>query len=334
MISRRVAAFIASFLAVFSFLCFAPHGCSCCHAQMWAPLPLQSVNSCNIPGHVCALGFKKFVNSFTSYQFPNPFPPGQDPLSRLEFPIDQWFCGLSTRYNGSSWFLRGEGWINISRESSQKMQDSDWDDESATSQKTIFSESQCTLNKGLLFDITLGLPMPSGRLSGVNPVVGWRYQQFVFTTHDGYQDTIYGDFMVLEGPGIEFRQSFYHLYLGFLFNTHICMASYTSYLPDMDFSLQVDYGLVTAKNEDLHLLREGNRITIENGSGHCWHIGGTLNLMRTSVMQARIEADFKRILTHGGHQLTNNVFALNFSFDGSKVWSDQTSLSAVAEFKF
>ncbi len=69
---------------------------------------------------------------------PKPFSPQQDPLSRLEFPIDQWFFGLKQEYTAQNWSCFCQGWINVSeRESDLKMQDSDWDDEFLPSQKTI-----------------------------------------------------------------------------------------------------------------------------------------------------------------------------------------------------
>ena len=71
-----------------------------------------------------SLGIQKFINSFTSYQFPNPFPPEQDPLSRLEFPLDQWFLGIFSGFSAQSWVLSGELWVNLNRESRKHMQDS------------------------------------------------------------------------------------------------------------------------------------------------------------------------------------------------------------------
>lgn len=37
------------------------------------------------------LGVRRYINSFTSYQFPDPQQPGLDPLSRLEWPWEQTF---------------------------------------------------------------------------------------------------------------------------------------------------------------------------------------------------------------------------------------------------
>jgi hypothetical protein len=98
--------------------------------------------------------------------------------------------------------------------------------------------------------------------------------------------------------------------------------------------LQFDYALVTAKNEDLHLLRSGDRVTEENTRGHCWHLALGVKTLVRNTLTARIEADFKRLLTNGSHRLTNPLFDLDFSFNGSQVWSDQASISAVGELSF
>ena len=57
----------------------------------------------------------------------------------------------------------------------------------------------------------------------------------------------------------------------------------------------------------------------------------SLGVLSRDRLNTRIEFDLKRVLTHGGHLLTNSLFDINFSFDGSRVWSDQVSLSGVIE---
>jgi hypothetical protein len=289
--------------------------------------------SISLPHLLPSVGFKKFFNSFTSYQFPNPFAPAEDPLSRLEFPIDQWFFGLKQEYAARCWSCFCEGWINMSRESGLKMQDSDWDDELMPSQKTIFSESDCRLNRGLILEAGVNLPMPFGWGRSLRPVTGWRYQHFFFTTHDGYQAVLGDGGMDLPGDGIEFKQTFNQWYFGARFTTGGDLAALGGgFLPRVDLDLQFDYGLVTGNNEDHHLLREGSRLTTEDTRGYCWHACAILGLARGNTFNARLEADFKRIVTKGDHRLTNH--GVDFSFDGSKVWSDQTSLTCFAEFVF
>lgn len=286
------------------------------------------------PQYVQSLSLRKYVNSFTSYQFPNPYPPNQDPLSHLEFPIDQWFLGFRTAYNDRWWSAYCEGWINLSRESESRMQDSDWDDEQNPNQKTIFSESNCRLNEGRLLDACVAVGPPLQRFLNLRPIVGYRYQRFYFTTYDGFQAELGGDAADLPGDGIEFEQTFYHFYVGGTINDRFDLSNLSDRLPEIQLLFQIDYASVVAKNEDLHLLRIGERITTQNTRGHCWHAAVGVAIKIRDLGVARIEGDFKRIITRGSHQLTNSVFGLDLSFDGSKVWSDQASIAAVGEIAF
>ncbi len=286
-------------------------------------------------GHYQLVGVRKFFNSFTSYEFPNPFSPHQDPLSRLEFPIDQFFAGLEAGCVTTAWSLRGEVWTNLNRDSSLKMQDSDWEDDGNPSQKTVFSESGCRLNRAWLVDLQLSAATSIQIPPGLRPVVGTRYQQFFFTTHDGLQSLLGGGPVAeLPGDGINFRQTFYHLYIGSILNTVLDLGRVWASLPDLKLDAQLDYAVVIAKNEDLHVLRSGERVTIENTRGHCWHLSLGSEILVRDRLKTRLEADFKRMITHGGHQLTNNIFAINFSFDGSRVWSDQIAVSVMGELLF
>jgi len=287
-----------------------------------------------LPGHHHTLGVRKYINSFTSYQFPNPFPPGQDPLSRLEFPIDQWFMGLQLGYVAPTWVLSAQGWVNLNRESALKMQDSDWDDGGMPGQKTIFSESNCRLNRGILLELQLALVTAIDRLYQVRPVAGCRYDYFFFTTHDGFQGALGGGSVDLPGDGIEFKQTFYHYYLGGVVNKSLKLTSFNSLLSQLDLECQLDYAIVNARNEDLHLLRAGERITTEFTRGHCWNARIRAALLSSADALLGVEAAFKRLLTDGSHELTNRILSIDFSFSGSKVWSDQAYISIYGAIKF
>lgn len=332
MVVRSVGAFVA---VVLSCLLVSEH---CESSFISYPSGFDSVVEADYlfrsPGHHQAVGVRKYVSSFTSYQFPNPFPPGQDPLSRLEFPIDQWFMGIQLGYVAPSWTLSGQGWINVSRESARKMQDSDWDDETSPGQKTIFSESQCRLNRGLLLELQLSIATPLERLYSIRPVAGCRYDYFFFTTHDGFQASLQGDSANLPGDGIEFKQTFYHYYVGGMINKTLDVRPLTTLMSKLDVEGQFDYAIVNARNEDLHLLRSGERITVERTRGHCWHVRVRAALLTNADALVGIEGDFKRLLTDGSHELTNRILNVDFSFGGSKVWSDQAYISVYGAIKF
>jgi hypothetical protein len=285
-------------------------------------------------GFFYAAGLKRYVNSFTSYQFPNPFSPQQDPLSRLEFPMDQWFGGLSVGYWAPSWRMSRQGWMNINREGGLKMQDSDWEDPTAPNQKTVFSESRCRLNRGCEVDFAIDTATPLEKLLPVRPIFGYRYDNFTFTTHDGLQTSLDGDSADLPGDGIDFKQTYHQYYVGVVYRSLMDSRGTVAGLPAFDVELQADYAVVAAKNEDLHLLRAGERITVEQTSGHCWHGAVRATAAVSAGVRAGVAFDFKRLLTNGSHQLTNPLFSLDFSFSGSKVWSDQAAISGYLEMRF
>lgn len=286
------------------------------------------------PKYDWIFGIKKFWNSFTSYQFPNPYPPNQDPLSRLEFPIDQWFATAGVKYIAPHWAIMVKASHNISRHSDMKMQDSDWEDDTRPFQKTIFSESDCTLDKGLLLDTKVLFDPPIFRTSVIKGVIGYRFQEFHFTTHDGTQLTLNGFVTPIDGDGIEFTQKFLHVYFGGQFDYRINRIFRRNIPSPIYGTILADYAIVDALNEDLHLLRMGERITREDTIGHCWRIGliGAMNISQR--LKVEMEADFKRIITHGDHKLMNAPLGVYFSFDGSEVWSDQFQISANGVFTF
>lgn len=302
-------------------------------AQWGPPMPLMvarppSFTTTTPPSDLApSVGLKKFVNSFTSYEFPNPFDAAQDPLSRLEFPFDQWFVGVRSGYAAQLWELEGQAWINATRESGLRMQDSDWDDETIPFQKTVFSESRCRLNRGILLDFSLGLPV-LGLVPNITPVMGYRFQQFHFMTHDGFQEVFGGPGMDLPGDGIDFRQTFHHVFFGGKMRVESLTGGRSRAGGFAGIEVQVDYARVSARNEDRHLLRDGNRITIDTTRGHCWHVFAAAGFLLRADVLARVEFDFKRTLTTGSHRLLNDTFGIDFSFDGARVWSDQASLFA------
>ncbi len=214
------------------------------------------------------------------------------------------------------------------------MQDSDWDDALDPSQKTIFSESHCRLNRGWDAEVCFTLNGALARFSGISPVIGYRYQYFYFTTYDGFQADIDGSSGDLPGDGIDFIQSFHHLCFGAALKTRFNEGLFLGRRILSEVFLQFDYAVVRAQNEDLHLLRVGDRVTREHTRGHCWHGALKASFRLGEYLRARFEGNFKRIITTGSHNLSNPAFGIDFTFDGAKVWSDQLSVAAAAEILF
>ncbi len=129
------------------------------------------------------------------------------------------------------------------------MQDSDWDDDMNLAQKTIFSESNCRLNRGVLIDVACSIATPLEPAIFLRPVVGYRYQHFFFTTHDGFQASLDGEAFNLPGDGINFKQSFDHLYFGGILNTSFDLSAWSGTFPSLRFDLQADYAIVRRRTK-------------------------------------------------------------------------------------
>lgn len=285
-------------------------------------------------GYFGTVGVRKYFNGFTSYQFANPYPPRQDPLSRLEFPIDQWFVALKTGYVAPGWSAEICGLTNITEVSRSMMQDSDWTDDNSPGQKTVFSESHCKMNSGFVMDVKVEMAWRLKPTLSLFPLVGWRMQRFSFTTFDGVQFEMGAPPLQLPGDGIEFEQTFYHYYAGAAFRHSLDAGRFTPLLPRMNIDVAIDYGLVTAGNEDLHLLRSGHRVTQENTRGHVWHTTLKVAFLYTPSILVGLAGDFMRIVSHGSHQLSNAAEFLDISWDGTRVWSDQAAVSVTGQFIF
>ena len=281
---------------------------------------------------------QRLVSSHTSYEFGNPFSPSQAPLSRLEFPLDSWWAGAELRAVFPRVSFGVEVLTNLSRETEGHMQDSDWDDENDPYRKTLFSESRCRLEPSYLFradmDLRtsdwLGLPV----WLDLRPIAGFRRQEFNLTTHDGTQWDLTGGKppLSLPGDGIGFEQMYSHYFLGLRAGLDLGKPLP---LKSLTALLQLDWAYVEGRNQDRHLLREGERYTYEETHGHAWHGSIGLRADLTEHLTLAAEADFLTISTEGTHRLVNSPFGIDFtSSNGVRVWSGQNRLSLLLQYRF
>ena len=152
----------------------------------------QEDRTIKISDHL-SFGFKteRMIASQTSYEFGNPFPPYQAPLSRLEFPLDSWWAGATVRASFPRFSMGAEVLTNIASDLDGHMKDSDWTDDPQPDTKTIYGVTKCRLEQSYMVrtDIDLkvsdwlGLP----EWFDLRPVAGFRYQQFNLMAHDGTQ---------------------------------------------------------------------------------------------------------------------------------------------------
>ncbi|MHB8771394.1 MAG: omptin family outer membrane protease [Syntrophales bacterium] len=284
------------------------------------------------------LRVERLVASHTSYEFGNPYPPKQVPLSRLEFPLDSWWAGAELRANFPRFSVGLEALTNLSREVEGRMHDSDWDDEDEPDRKTIFSESRSRLEPSYMLkaDIDLktsdwlGLP----DWIDLRPVAGVRRQRFSFVTHDGTQWDLTGQEppTPLPGDGIAFEQVYTHYFLGL-------KASLDLPKPDglesITALVQLDWAYVEGRNRDHHVLRAGERYTFEDTNGHAWHGSIGLRLGLTGRLSLSAVADFLAIETRGDHRLVNAPLDMEYAFpDGVKAWSGQNRYSLLLQYRF
>ena len=279
---------------------------------------------------------RRLLDSYTSYEFGNPFPPYQAPLSRLEFPLDSWWGGIGLTASFSRFSVGVEALKSLSSEADGKMSDSDWDDDETPGLRTIYSESECHIDPSYMIKVDadlkvsdwLGLP-PSLDL---RPVIGFRWQHFRLLTHDGVQYAQGEPPTPLPGDGIRFTQTYRQYFIGVKSDLDL-----TRYIPLRRFTLlaQVDWAYVQGDNEDHHLLRAGERFTFEDTRGQAWH--GLLGLKAgvSENLTLGLEFDFLWLSTTGSHRLVNEPFGIDFtSHHGVEVWSRQTSLSLSLQYAF
>jgi hypothetical protein len=294
---------------------------------------LPSLGYCDpASGFLATLGVRKYINSFTSYQFPDP-PGGEigsNPLSRLEWPWDQLYGVARLGKNYQSFGVEIEYASTALLGSSLKAQDSDWTDPANPNQKTVFSDARAK-PRGWTLDVCGTIPVPD--ISYVKGVLGFRAQQFNFTYTDLLQRELGLPPEFVPGEGIEFTEYYKHCYVGGLVSGLIPMGVLTERLASVALFVkaQLDWGYVTANNHDFHVLR-GNRHTFENTRGSSWHANLTLGIFAGTRVKVDLEGDFIRIKTTGSHHLIDPPG--DEGWDGAKVWSDQQFVTITGSYFF
>lgn len=281
---------------------------------------------------------KRLVDSHTSYEFGNPFPPYQTPLSRLEFPLDSWWLGGGLKGSYRRLGLEIKALRSIAGDTPGHMEDSDWDDDVRPDTQTVYSHSENYLEPGYMVDAEIDLDI-SDLIALPNhirlaPAVGFRWQHFNFTTHDGaqYDLTENEGAVALPGNGIVFEQTYWQYFIGI--RTDITGIQLLG-IDNFDLFLKCDWAYVEGNNQDHHLLRAGNRFTYENTDGDAWRIAGGFKKTVSESLVLGLAAEYLTLRTTGSHRLVNNLYDIDFKFyQGVKVWSQQLSLTLSLEYRF
>lgn len=282
-------------------------------------MPLASVIPSQEGIHV-TLGLRKYINSFSSNQFPDP--PwggiGSDPLSRLEWPWEQIFDVIKLRYTYRGIQVNIEGAATLFTHSRLKSQDSDWFDPNNPGQKIVFSDAQ-DFPRCWTFDTGIGYTIPA--FPSLQCLMGYRAQQFCFTATNGMQRSLWAkyDWGPLPGAGTEFSQYYKIYYFG---------GALSSWLPyNLFVRVSGDVGYVTANNTDYHVRRTpAPRFDYDTTRGISWHANLATEYRFKDFASLGLAGDFMRITTTGGHHLKDPV--TDQSWDGAKVWSEQKYIEA------
>ncbi|MBU4564690.1 MAG: omptin family outer membrane protease [Desulfarculus sp.] len=282
---------------------------------------------------------KRLFDSHTSYEFANPYPPHQSPLSRLEFGLNSWWGGLEVSRWTPLWSVSLEAMRNLTSGVDGILADSDWSDEQATRMRDIYSESNLRLKPS--YDVRASLDVSVAPWLGLpkgldlRPVGGVRWQRFDLMAFDGTQWEIEPDGSVhttpLPGDAIHFKQTYWHYFFGLRGQWQPLLRQH----PGFTVSGQVDYAYVTGFNQDHHLLRAGNRITEESTTGHAWHAALALEAPLGREFFFGLEAEYMTIVTTGSHRLVNDAYGMDYTWDNlAKVWSQQCSVMATLRYCF
>lgn len=179
-----------------------------------------------------------------------------------------------------------------------------------------------------LWDHPFGLPIE------VWPAGGFQWQRFGIMCYDLLQvkqDNVrrrkpYS----YKGDVISFKQDYYFCYVGGQLRTTLDFWA----IPPIQLTFQGDWGLVNAYNVDHHLIREGDRYTMETTSGDSWHIAFTAEAQLSQRLSLGFEVDYLQIRTTGRHRWLNVPEGIDQTWDhGVRVWSDQVWLTAFICFR-
>ena len=283
---------------------------------------------------------KRYTGSHTSFEFGNPEPPWQAPLSRLEFPTNAWFGGVAVTGQFDRFALSGEVLRNISSSSSGVFKDSDWTGEIVPpSIKDVYSEASTHIEPSYMarLDVDMRVSDWIGFAEGldIRPLIGVRWQDLNFVAHDGVQSYPAQPSLGVDhypGDAIRFNQTYWQYFLGA--RMAYDLGSQVD-LPGLKLTSQLDWAYVKGDNRDHHLLRPGRRITYEDTRGSAWHAIVGLAAPLAQDWNLGLSFEYLRIESTGTHRWTDSQANGDLSWDhGVKVWSEQKSVNLKLQYVF
>lgn len=279
---------------------------------------------------------RTLCSSTTSYEFGTG--PGEvpvySPISRLDFPINSCWHGLQVGVERPTWGVHCE-WLMPQQGIQGELADFDWRVPDASFTDLGLAQERWTegqmLDLGLEFQLTkrfFGLPIE------VWPTGGFRWQRLNIMCYDLRQYESNGrwhDPPITElGNIISFNQQYYVCYIGGQLRTELNFKR----LPPVLLTFQGDWGSTEAYNVDHHLIREGDRYTLETTHGGSWHVSLTAEAPLTKRLSLGFQADHLEIRTTGKHHFLNVPEGTDETwYNGVSVSSDQTWLTAFVRLR-
>lgn len=283
------------------------------------------------------LDSKYFFASNTSYQFGYPDRGDGMPISRLEFPINNLWMGGEIKRNFKRYSVRINALSSVMRNTRGRMKDSDWENQDDLSERTIFSTSANRMNYGIIAGGDADLKV-SDRFNfapslDIRPLVGFQWQKFSFTVHDGvqhYYDPPAPD-DPLPGNLLDFDQTYWQYFVGV---RSAWDMGRPFKLPSLKFLTELHGGYVTGYNKDHHLLR-GDRYTFERTHGYCFYVCLGLEAQVTKNISLGTGIDYLMIRTRGTHNWRHNAIGVDEIWrNGVKVYSDQIGIKLNLAYRF
>ncbi len=284
---------------------------------------------------------RSMFDSCTSYQFGNPpdDPAGSfAPLSRLDFALDSTWHGLQIGLEQPNWRAHFEWLTPIRKRIDGVMADFDWnidDPQNDPTRLDSLTHSSQRWNDGQLLELGADFLL-TDRLFGLPielwPSAGFRFQRLNITAYSLSSlvpET--GPIPELEGVDIiTFNQQYYVGYFGGQLRT----TQFAGQMP-IELTFQGDAGPTAGYNVDYHLIREGDRFTMEQTYGAAWHVALIVEAFLTRCLSVGLQADHTEIHTTGTHRLLNEPLDVDFAWDnGVMARSYQTSLTAFLRARF
>ena len=289
---------------------------------------------------------RSLLDSDTSYEFGTP--PGYSagdfaPLSKLEFDLDSNWHGLQIGVELPDWHFHFEWLMPIGDHIDGQMADFDWnitpptDDPTRLDSFTLHSErwrdgQMLELGTEMkLTDTFFGWPVEFW------PTGGFRFQRLSISAY-GANVVVPNLGWLPEYDGVDiitFNQQYYVGYFG----GQLRKTTFVGRVP-VDMTFQVDGGPVAGYNIDHHLVREGDRYTMEKTQGGMWHVGFLAEAHLTARFSLGFQADHTQIRTTGTHRYYNEPYSGQY-YSGDFTWdngviveSTQTTLTAFLRYRF